>query len=168
MLVVEDIVRGPLMSSGTAAPESWQGQKQLRLLSRAEQSGSSRGHVGSGGEGHGRKAGSVNPSTPARNKVKGKPWVQSQATRAWNPRGRAEQGKGHLALFTKSARRPSKEREEGAAKRSEGLMPPGIFSGMVSWIGWVELCLTMGSRELDVSRFGFSWKNEAETLSWAL
>lgn len=51
-------------------------------------------------------------------------------------------------------------------KRNEGVVPAGIFSGMVSRIGWAEMRL--GSQELDISRFGFPWKNEAERLSWAL
>lgn len=81
--------------------------------------------MGRGGEGHGRRAGSVNHQRQPGTKSRGSHASRVGPGEPGTPGAEQNRVKGHLP-------RPSKEREEGAVKRNEGVVLTGIFSGMVS------------------------------------
>lgn len=121
---------------------------------------------GSGGQGHYRKAGSVNHQRQPAAKSRQHFLSRVRPGEHRTP-GAERNGVQDFPLFTKSAPRPSKEREEGAAERSRGGMRPGSLSGMANRVGWAELLMAAWKQGLAISHFGFSRKNEAGRLSWA-
>lgn len=154
---------GALNISGYSCTWKLTGSETVTVSYQAEKSGSSR-ERGQWRRGALEKGGGVNHQPVAKSRQSCRSRVRpGEHGTSGTERNRVKD----FAPFTKSARRPGKEREEGAAERSKGVMRPGVLSGMVHRTRWAELRLAAWSQGLDISRVGFSRKNEAGRLGWA-